>query len=137
MLDWLFKTNPKKTIATKAVRRAKKLLRSRHAPSLDAKVDYVWWYGAVEIDPKHCVVWIMVSGSDSERIPAMLNPILDEKLLRRARETLTTEDSKWLEELAAVVEGEFRACGWEWQTPRIGVESVERVKKGGGFDYFR
>jgi hypothetical protein len=36
-----------------------------------------------------------------------------------------------------VVEGEFRACGWEWQMPRIGVESTERVKRGGGFDYFR
>jgi hypothetical protein len=44
-----------KAIAKKAVRRAKKLLRSRHAPSLDVKVDDVWWYGAVEIDPKHCV----------------------------------------------------------------------------------
>ena len=42
-----------------------------------------------------------------------------------------------LEELADVVEGEFRACGWEWETPKIGVESTERVKRGGGFDYLR
>lgn len=137
MLDWLFKSDPKKTIVKKAVRRAKKLLRSRHAPGLNAKVDYLFWYGAVEIDPKHCVVWIILSGRDSELVPANLNPVRDEKSLRRAREHLSAEDCKWLDELAAVVEEEFRACGWDWQTPRVGIESAERVKRGGGFDYFR
>lgn len=78
MLEWLFKTDPKKTIAKKAVRRAKKLIHSRRAPTLNTKVDYLFWYGAVEIDPKHCVVWIIVSGPDSESIPAMLNPMRDE-----------------------------------------------------------
>ena len=136
MFEWLFNKNSKKTIAKKAVGRAKKILRSRHAPALDVKVDHVWWYGAVEIDPKHCVVWIMMSGSDSERIPAHWSA-RDEKSVRRARESLRAEDCHWLEELAGIVEGEFRACGWEWQTPRIGVESVERVKRDGGFDYFR
>ncbi len=137
MFEWLFNKNPKKTIVKKAVRRAKKLLRSRHAPSLDVKVDYVWWYGAVEIDSKYCVVWIMLSGPDSERIPAKFNPLRDEKSQRSAREKLRTEDCNWLEELASVVEGEFRACGWEWEAPKIGVESTERVKRDGGFDYFR
>lgn len=137
MLEWLFKTDPKTTIAKNAVRRANKLLRSRRAPNLDAKVGYLSWYGAVEIDPKHCVVWIIVTGPDSQRIPAMLNPIRDDKSLRRAKEHLSVEDCKWLEDLAVVVEDEFRACGWEWQTPRVGIESAERVKSGGGFDYFR
>ena len=136
MFDWLFNKNSPKAIAKKAVRRAKKLLRSRQAPSLDVKVNYVWWYGAVEIDPKHRVVWIMLSGPDSERILERLM-IRDEKSQRRARERLSAEDCQWLEELVDVVEGEFRACGWEWETPKIGVESTERVKRGGGFDYFR
>jgi hypothetical protein len=43
----------------------------------------------------------------------MLNPARHEKSLRRASEKLSTEDWKWLEEIAAVVEDEFRACGWE------------------------
>lgn len=137
MLEWFFKTDPKKTIAKKAVRRAKKLLHSRRAPTLNTKVDYLFWYGAVEIDPKHCVVWIIVSGPDSESIPAMLNPMRDEKSLRRAKDHLSMEDCKWLEDLAVVVEEEFRAGGWEWQTPKIGIEAAERVKRGGGFDYFR
>jgi hypothetical protein len=42
MLEWLFRTDPKKTIAKKAVRRAKKLLRLRRAPTLNAKVDYLF-----------------------------------------------------------------------------------------------
>lgn len=137
MLEWLFKTDPKKTIAKKAVRRAKKLLRSRRAPKFKVKVDYLFWYGAVEIDPKHCVVWIIVTGPDSERIPPMLNPMRNEKSMGRTREQLSAEDCKWLEELAAVVENEFRACGWEWETPSVGIESAERVKHGGGFNYFR
>ncbi len=137
MLEWLFNTNPKKTIAKKAVRRAQKLLRSRQAPEFNAKVDYLLWYGAVDIDPKYCVVWIILSGPDSELIPAMLMPARDEKSRRRATEALSPKDCQWLEELAAAVEREFRACGWEWQTPNIGIESAERVKRGGGFFYFR
>jgi hypothetical protein len=43
----------------------------------------------------------------------------------------------WLEELAAVVEDESHACGWEWQMPKVGIESAERVKRGGGFFYFQ
>jgi hypothetical protein len=137
MLEWLFNKNPKKAIAKKAVRRARKLLYSRQAPEFDAKVDYLLWYGAVDIDPKYCVVWIILSGRDSTVVPAMLMPARDEKSLRRAREHLSPKDCQWLEEVAAVVEGEFRACGWEWQTPNIGIESSERVKFGGGFSYFR
>jgi hypothetical protein len=67
----------------------------------------------------------------------MLMPARDEKSRRRAMESLTPKDCQWLEELAAAVEHEFRTCGWEWQTPNIGIESAERVKRGGGFFYFR
>jgi hypothetical protein len=137
MLDWLFNKNSKKAIVKRAVRRARRLLHSRQAPEFDAKVDYLLWYGAVDIDPKHCVVWIILSGPDSQLIPAMLIPAREEKSLRRARDHLSFRDCQWLEELAAVVEGEFRACGWEWATPKIGIESAERVKLGGGFSYFR
>ncbi len=101
MFDWLFNKNSKKTIVKKAIHQAKKLLRSRQAPGLDVKVDYLFWYGAVEIDPKHCVVWIMLRGKVGE-----------------------------------LADGEVRGCGWEWETPKIGVESTERVKRG-GFNYFR
>jgi hypothetical protein len=137
MFEWLFNKNPKKTIVKKAIRRARKLLRSRQAPAFNAKVDYLLWYGAVDIDPKYCVVWIVLSGPDTELIPAMLMPVSDEKSKRRASEHLSPKDCLWLEELTAAVVEEFRACGWEWQTPSIGIESAERVKRGGGFNYFR
>jgi len=87
MFEWLFNKNSPKRIAKKAVRRAKKLLRSRQAPAMDVKVDYLLWYGAVEIDPKYCVVWIIVRGSDSARIPDRLMPARDEKSIHRARES--------------------------------------------------
>ena len=137
MLEWLFNKNSKKAIAKKAVSRARKLLRSRRAPEFDAKVDYLLWYGAVDIDPKHCVVWILLNGPESQHVPAMLMPVREEKSQRRAREKLSVKDCQWLEELAVVVEGEFSASGWKWPTPNIGIESSERVKLGGGFHYFR
>src|SRR5262245_21639380 len=137
MLEWLFSRNSKKRIAKRAVRRAQNILRSRQAPAFNAKVDYLLWYGAVDIDPKHCVVWIILSGSDSDLVPAMLMPARSEKARLRATEYLSPQDCQWLEDLAAVVENEFRACGWEWQTPNIGIESAERVNRGGGFSYFR
>jgi hypothetical protein len=137
MLEWLFHKNSKKAIAKRAVRYAQKVLRLRRAPDFDAKVDYLFWYGAVDIDPHHCVVWIILSGPESQRLPAMLIPTRDKNSLYRARDQLSVRDREWLEELIAVVEGEFRACGWEWQKPTIGIESAERVKRGGGFSYFR
>jgi hypothetical protein len=110
MFEWLFNKNSPKAIAKKAVRRAKKLLRSRHAPSVDVKVHYVWWYGAVEIDTKHCVVWIMLSGPDSERIPERLM-IRDEKSQRRARERLSAEDCQWLENSLTLLRASFALVG--------------------------
>jgi hypothetical protein len=64
-------------------------------------------------------------------------PTRGEKSIRRAKECLSAKDCRWLEELADIVEGEFRACGWEWEAPQIGIESTERVKRASGFDYFR
>ena len=88
------------------------------------KVDYLFWYGAVAL----CRV-VKLCSSDADRIPEQLL-VRDEKSMRRARKSISAEDCHWLEELADVIVGEFRACGWEWDTPKIGVESTERVKRG-------
>ncbi len=112
VLGWLFKKDPRTIIANEAVRRSRKRLQSRRAPRLDAKVSYLLWYGAVEINPRHCVVWIILSGPDSERIPAQLT-LSDENSVHQARESLTESDFHWIIDVAQVVEDEFRACGWE------------------------
>jgi hypothetical protein len=82
------------------------------------------------------VVWIILSGPDSQRIPAQLT-LSDENSVHRAREILTESDFHWIMDVAQVVEDESRACGREWQKPKIGIESAERVKRGGEFNYFR
>ena len=135
MFGWLFKKDPRTRAANEAVKRSKKRLQSRRAPRLDAKVSYLLWYGAVEINPKHCMVWIILSGPDSERIPAQLS-LSDADSVRRARESLTESDFHWIMDVAQVVEDEFRACGPEWQKPKRGIDSAARVKRG-GFNYFR
>jgi len=136
VFGWLFKKDPRTRIANEAVKRSKKRLQSRRAPRLDAKVSNLLWSGPVEINPKHCVVWIILSGPDSERIPAQLT-LSDENSVRRARESLTESDFQWIMDIAQVVEDEFCACGQEWQKSKIGIESAARVKRGGGFNYFR
>jgi hypothetical protein len=54
---------------------------------------------------------------DSERIPAMLNPLRDEKSLRRAKEHLSAEDCKWSEELSLVVENASRTFSDHCRSP--------------------
>ncbi len=136
MLDWIFRKNTKKAIVKRAIRHARSLLDKSHAPDLDLKVDNILWYGAVEIDPKYCVVWVILRGKDSEVVPPLLL-VRDQKSLDRVGEKLSIKACEWLKDLAGIVEGEFRSAGWEWQIPKIGIESAERVKRGGGFSYFR
>ena len=124
-------------IARRAVRDAKRALRSQRAPRADIAFDHIFWFGAVDINPKHCAVWLIFKGSDQKLIPRWLMPLLDAESQQRARASLTPEDCRWLADLAESVVQKFRARGWEWTTPHIGAESLDRVTDGGGFFYFK
>lgn len=73
-------------------------------------------YGAIDIHPKHLVIWIVV---DSDREKARLAS--DAALMRRFRELLTTHQYP--------LEGRDQA--------HIGFESVETVNRKSGGDFWR
>ena len=124
-------------IADRAVDAAHARLRGRRASFGDLEVDTVFYYGAVDINAEHCVVWILVKGSDSLRIPAWLTLDADGRV--RADKSLDDDLATWLAELHREVREDFAHAGWSSRpTPSIGFESVERVSRGGGqFFYFK
>jgi hypothetical protein len=123
-------------IADQAVDAAHERLRGRRCEALGLDVDAVFSYGAVDISVKHCVVWILVKGADSQRIPAWLTLTDDGRV--PAGKTVDDALAQWLGELHAEVVGDFARAGWGARpTPAIGIESSERVSASGQFFYFK
>ncbi|MEU3960938.1 hypothetical protein AB0F42_14085 [Streptomyces buecherae] len=83
------------------------------------------WYGAVELDPTHLVVWVLLAGPP-EQIPEW-------------RLTTAEDDSEPdVHAMRRLVVEEFERVGWPSASSlRVGFESAERVAAGGGRHYFR
>ena len=130
-------TNHAKQIAESAVTRAGQVLKDRSVDGIHAHVTGVFWYGAVHINPKHCVVWVILRGAESEAIPPWyfgggpLNPVSGDS------PPLKQETIACLERMADEIQRLFREESWAWEKPRIGFESDERVQRGGGWHYFK
>ena len=118
-----------KRIANRAIRMVRRRLRKHGTGHLQMAVRDVFWYGAVDLSPANCTVWVILRGQDSERLqdpPAKMEAhVLD-----------------WLRATRAVILDEFRNAGWprDWPTPAIGFESHERIQnswaKGSYWDNF-
>ncbi|MBD7998654.1 hypothetical protein [Oerskovia gallyi] len=118
-------------LAEKVMRRLNRTLRGREHDGL--KVVALLHYGAVDIDPRHLVVWILLGGKPDDQIPAWLrvSPLLIESLRP------TTIDYTWLLALRSEVQGAFRAARWaDLDNIAVMVDSEHRVATS-GFDYFR
>src|SRR4051812_11708574 len=50
---------------------SQQLVRSAHGR---ITIDSVMWYGAVEVDTKHLVVWLLLGGADDHELPARFSP---------------------------------------------------------------
>lgn len=85
----------------------------------------VFCYGAVDIDPKHLVVWILLDGPRSDEVPEWLsvNPLRSESLrpeypdyewllLARAEIVSAFEERGWPAASAISVMVESAARGW-------------------------
>lgn len=97
-----------------------------------ALVSDLFWYGAVDIDPRHLVVWVMLRGV-AEDLPRWYfpsgNPEADE-----AGACGLLED---LYALQSIVRNTFAEVGWPLPNVRVGFESDARARSEGGWDYFR
>jgi hypothetical protein len=89
-------------------------------------------YGAVEIDPRHLVVWLLLDGRPADDLPEWL--AIDPADMSGAESV----DPAWLLALRAEVCDAFRAVDWPGPDAiRVLVDSADRVEAGGGWSYFR
>ena len=118
-------------LAKKVMRRLTRSLRGREHDGL--KVVALLHPGAVDIDPRHLVIWILLDGRPDDQIPAWLraSPLLIESLRP------TTIDYAWPLDLRSEVQEAFRAARWaDLDNIAVMVDSEHRVSMS-GFDYFR
>jgi hypothetical protein len=108
-------------IATRSVAEIEARLVGRSLPRAGFSVERIFWYGAVDIGPAHCVLWLILRG-DAEQIPPYT---MIERLPRVPDEVLRD----WLAGLHAEACGIFRSNGWGrgWPPPSVGFESESRA----------
>lgn len=122
-------------------------LKGREA--VGVRVDAVFSYGAVDIDPKHVVVWVLLSGRPDTELPEWYFPASIDTLsfLKSTpllgsdeRKNLHLDDSvdaacrSWAEEIRSA----FAPTGWPAsESIRVGFDSSHRVTEGGGWNYFQ
>ncbi|MFF3328710.1 hypothetical protein ACFYWX_03965 [Streptomyces sp. NPDC002888] len=83
------------------------------------------WYGAVDLDPGHLVVWVLLNGP-AEHIPTWHLSSSEE------------EAGEDFQDLRRLVVQAFEEVGWpNASAVTVGFESAERVAAEGGFHYFR
>lgn len=100
------------------------------------RVDSVFWYGAVDIDPGNLVVWVLLSGVPDDRLPEWFFPV--EGQVAGIQGNLDPALRAWLGHLRDTVRAEFSRAGWPNPgSVDVGFDSTHRVEQGGGWSYFR
>jgi len=118
--------------AARAVGSARKALVGLESNGVH--VASVFHYGAVDIDPKHLVVWVLLSGRPDDELPAWLR--VTPGLLPGLRPKGI--DFDWLLGLREVVVRELAKRRWpSGDVVDVMVDSEHRVESSGGWNYFR
>ena len=118
-------------LASQAVARARDLLLVEHHGRV--RVDSCFHYGAVDISPKHLVVWVLLTGADDDQLPEWSTPEA-----ARQRAELDPALVTWMERLRHIVREEFAAVQWPaTDSVQVLFDSEHRVREGGGWYYFK
>ena len=97
-----------------------------------ARVASTDWYGAVEVDPVHLVVWVLLNG-DPEDVPVWYFPDKDQPGDRYDPALLAD-----IRSMRETVVAAFARNGWpDADRMKVGFESTARVTAGGGRLYFK
>ena len=94
-------------------------------------VDGVLWYGAVDIDTQHLVIWVLLKGPEST-LPEWYFPYGEYRP--------AGIDNELLSSIQAIRTAILECFRDEWPNAdriSIGFDSAERVDRLGGFQYFR
>lgn len=119
-------------IARRVVGEAREFLVGSHHEGV--RVDAVFHYGAVDIDPRHLVVWILLSGKDDDQLPEWLAV----QFGPAQQPDSCPIDYQWLVELRTEIVRRFAEA--DWPTPEqiaVYADSSHRVKAHGGWFYFK
>jgi hypothetical protein len=121
--------------AEEAVRRARERLVGTRLGSIT--VDSVFHYGAVDIDPRHLVVWVLLSGADDDALPEWL--FIDSSGIEQSQaKRLDPQLVSRLVEVQSVVRQELDTAEWPSATHvRVGFDRSHRVETAGGLHYFK
>jgi hypothetical protein len=68
-------------------------------------------YGAVDIDPRHLVVWLLLAGAPDDELPEWLSPVAPVDHPGR-NQHFDPALLAWLEDLRRAVRAEFEAAAW-------------------------
>jgi hypothetical protein len=122
-------SGPWEAVATRAVARASaRLVGQRYA---GLAISSVFHYGAVDIGTQHLVVWVLVSGPQSEELPGWWSPGA------AADRPLPQGWEGWLTSVRDLVREELAREAWpDAASASVLFDSEERVGRT-GFDYFR
>lgn len=121
-----------KSTAEAAVREARSALLGTVGPKVE--VESVFWYGAVDIDPAHLVVWILLSGRPDAELPTWCFP---DRGIIGENASLDAELIAWIQEARRIVVEKFATVGWpSAATISVGFDSLSRVDAQGGWRYF-
>lgn len=116
----------------KQCNRAVKRARRELARGSTKHFSSVFWYGAVDIDRKHLVVWVLLAGPPS-RLPVWYFPNKD-----RADRQYDAELLAEIERMRDAIVVCFAREGWaDPEHIDVGFDSETRVADGGGWRYFK
>lgn len=119
-----------KHAADTAVQRARAAMAQERLGEVFVKTAI--WYGAVDINPKYLVVWILLAGADDDELPKWASP---ESATDSGMDPHVTQ---WMNRLRRIVRAEFETASWpDAASITVMFDSEHRVAEGGGFWYFK
>jgi hypothetical protein len=121
---------PRKRALAAGVTTARVRLRGRCGPELELSVSEVFAYDEPALTGKGHL-WVLLEGRDSENVPPWFS--FDVGKGQAAVDQLPSSVVTWLRDLESEALALVREAGWRGGGLSVGVESAERIAKGGGY----
>jgi hypothetical protein len=121
--------NPLAQTATRVVSEAAAALSGSEQAGV--RVDGLFHYGAVDFDPRHLVVWILLAGKPDQELPEWM------QIVPGQADPACQIDYQWLLDLRGHIVQRFLEAGWPRpEEIKVFADSAHRVEAAGGH-YFK